>query len=70
MRTKFVKIEYNGLFNVAVFEENNRQFCANADSLRFRIENMKKDNRDTSTENLALAELNRLERLQDEETKN
>mgnify|MGYP001576464837 CR=1 FL=1 len=63
MKTELICIKHNGLFNVAVLKEGNQQFCANADSFRFRIENMKKDGRDTSTENLALAELNRLERL-------
>ena len=63
MKTKFVCIKYHGLFNVAVLEEDGRQFNLDADDLKFRIENMKKDGRDTSNENLALAELNRLENI-------
>ena len=67
MKTELVGIKWNGIYHVAVFREGSGSFALNIENLRMRITNMKKDGRDFSTENAALAEL--LHRTRTESTK-
>lgn len=60
MGAKFLRVDK--YLNVAVFDEGfggvtQRTFCLNKESLKLRIENMERDNRDTSEEYWALKHL-------------